>query len=248
MRTNDISITVEKIYHAAADPRGWNAVLSDIASITKSTMSCLFWSGSRRTHYDYIASLGVPEWYLKEYAEYFVETDEWFKGGRGILKSGWVGRSQELCSDQRLARTEFYSDFLRRADVFHQCGGVMTMAGCRLATVSLLRPKKLGAYDQSSVEAIKLLMPHLQRAMRLHEKFVDLREHDMSMEAALQTLATAMILTDSERKVLFANRAAQAILDRRDGLLVVRGGIGATSRSESTQLSALVGAATPRVG
>ena len=60
-------------------------------------MSCLFLvPGTCRADYNHIASLGIPDWYLREYADHFVETDEWFKGGRGVLKSGWVGGSQGL--------------------------------------------------------------------------------------------------------------------------------------------------------
>lgn len=242
---NQISAIIGKIYDAAAEPREWNVFLSDLAGLTDSTMSCLFWSGTCRADYNHIASLGIPDWYLREYADHFVETDEWFKGGRGVLKSGWVGRSEELCSDQRLAKTEFYSDFLRRANVFHQCGGVMAMTGKRLATLSLLRPRKRGGYDESSVKLLTLLTPHLQRAVQLHQKFVDLREHDVSMEAALQTLATPVILTDSLGQLLFANRAAEAILDRHDGLILVRRRIAATVPSDSSELRALLSAAAP---
>jgi DNA-binding CsgD family transcriptional regulator/PAS domain-containing protein len=240
-----ISTIIGKIYDAAAEPRAWNLFLADLAQLTGSTMSCLFWSGTSRTDYNYIASQGIPDWYIREYSEHFIETDEWFKGGKGVLKSGWVGRSQELCTDQQLAKTEFYSDFLRRADVFHQCGGVMAMTGETLATLSLLRPRKYGPYEKSSVDTLRVLTPHLQKAIRIHKKFVDLRAHHISMEAALQTMAAPLILTDSRGELLFANRAAVEILDRRDGLMIVRGRIGATVPFDSAQLSALLIAAAP---
>ena len=120
------------------------------------------------------------------------------------------------------------------------------MTGKTSATSSLLRPRKRGGYDESSVKLLTLLTPHLQRAVQLHQKFVDLREHDVSMEAALQTLATPVILTDSLGELLFANRAAEAILrHRHDGLILVRRRIAATVPSDSSELRALLSAAAP---
>src|SRR5262249_53430918 len=71
----------------------------------------------------------------------YAEVDEWFKGGAGIIRTGWVGTSQMLCPDAKLVKSEFYSDFLRPFDVFNQCGGIIRHTGTANSAISLLRPE-----------------------------------------------------------------------------------------------------------
>lgn len=62
------------------------------------------------------------------------------------------------------------------------------------------------------------------------------------METALDHLHTALVLVDATAKVLFANRNARAIVDRRDGLAFCRGELVAQDVSARAALRAIVAA------
>ncbi len=66
-----------------------------------------------------------PYEHFKQCRDHYAQEDVWVKGGQGILRTGWVGVEQSLCPEEKLTKSEFYSDFSRHCDVFHQCGGIL---------------------------------------------------------------------------------------------------------------------------
>jgi DNA-binding CsgD family transcriptional regulator/PAS domain-containing protein len=234
---------VDTIYEAAARPDSWQHFLSNLAEVCCCTTAVLFWRDAVRKQYDYTASFGMSPEYFRLYSEHFGEVDEWFKGGAGVLKTGWVGTGEMLCSERLLVKTEFYSDFLRPFDVFHQCGGIIQKQGSVDAAISLLRPRKAGEFGHSDVRTISTLMPHLQRAMQLHQKLTDLRDYGRTLEDALHQINLGIVLLNTKGEVVLFNEAAGALFERRDGLLIQHNKVVASAHRETAKLNALISAA-----
>jgi DNA-binding CsgD family transcriptional regulator len=77
--------------------------------------------------------------------------------------------------------------------------------------------------DSESVETKTVLepvLPHLRRAVDIMLRTKTLRQRHDSATASLDRVPQPVILLDSNRCVVFANRAAVRILRRRDGLAV----------------------------
>jgi DNA-binding CsgD family transcriptional regulator len=234
---------VAKIYEAAGNPSAWNDFLRTFAEAGGGTMAALFRHDGTNQQYDVLAFHGVPDEYIRLYLQHYAEKDEWIKGGLGILETGWVGSSQTLCSDAKLLQTEFYSDFLRRYDLFHQCGGIVQQTATARSAITLLRPRRKGFFNESETTLLRTLMPHLQQAMKLHQQFVDLRAHSRSLETAIDSLAIGIIFLDDEGKVLLLNRKAEALIRQEDGLLLTDKRISASVPQDSSRLKAAVVAA-----
>jgi len=242
-QSNQVSDLVSKVYDAAARPNAWKTFLDSFATVSHASAAALFWHDKENRQYDIMALHGTPDEYVPLYTQHYGEVDEWITRGKGILRSGWVGTSQMLCPDAELVKTEFHSDFLRRFGLFHQFGGILTQdAGARSA-ITLLRPKRQGSFGAKDVRLLDILMPHLQRAMAIRRRLVDLEAQNHSLECALDLFPSGIIFVSAKMEVMRVNRSAQTLLNRKNGLLMRGKNLAAYARHESAQLQRAVVAA-----
>jgi len=201
-RSDQISDLVSKVYDAAAGPNGWNTFLGAFATASHALVAALFWHDEENRRYDIMALHGAPDEYVSLYTQHYAEVDEWITRGKGVLRTGWVGTSQMLCPDTDLIKTEFHSDYLRRFGLFHQFGGILTQHGRARSAITLLRPKRHGSFGPKEVRLLDVLMPHLQRAMAIRQKFVDLEAQNHSLECALDLFPSGIIFVSTKMKVM----------------------------------------------
>jgi DNA-binding CsgD family transcriptional regulator/PAS domain-containing protein len=91
------------------------------------------------------------------------------------------------------------------------------------STLSLGRHGSAGLIGSFEVEAIRLLAPHLRRAV-LISRVLDARSMvAASFASALDTLANAVVLVDRNLRIVHANRAGGSILSVADPLSAVGG-------------------------
>ena len=94
------------------------------------------------------------------------------------------------------------------------------------------------------LDILHFLVPHLQRAFKLHFELSDLKARAERSETALDLLATAVIFLDHKGDILLMNRCAEELLGRKDGLRLEQGKLIANVSSESAALDAMISAAT----
>lgn len=105
--------------------------------------------------------------------------------------------------------TPFYNDFLHR----HGVGSLMMAFPLRQPgvdhVVSFQRERERGPFDVRHEEALKQLVPHLQRAIELRLKLRSLERQVAWSLAALEAFSTPILLLDAGGRLLSGNRAAQ---------------------------------------
>jgi DNA-binding CsgD family transcriptional regulator/PAS domain-containing protein len=230
---------IPKIYDALGNHQAWAAVLGEFARLQKAQMAVLVWHDPENERYIGQVSYEMPDEYRTLYRDYYGRCDEWFKGGAGKITPGWVGTGQMLCSDELLVRSEFYCDYLRKYDVFYQCGAILSQTKAASSAISLLRPKRRGAFRDSNVATLRLLLPHLQRAVQIQQKVAELNARSVSLESAIDHMNVGIVFVDSKGKVLHFNTRAEELLRRNDGLSLTQKHLRASSARESSELQSM---------
>lgn len=231
---------VGSVYDAAANPTLWEPFLSALAKTCRADSAAL-------VMHDF--GLGIhtvsASWHLNPYGdslykEHYGSVDVWSMRAR----SKPVGRaftSGQLCPFEELVRTEFYNDFLFRYGVVHGMFGLVERDVTSWASVSLYRGPLSCEFRDSDLDTLSLLVPHIQRAFKLHFQFSELKEHADGIESALNMLATGVVFLGHKNSVLFMNTGAEELLNRKDGLLLTQGKLNAAVYSESASLRAMIG-------
>src|ERR1041385_2330839 len=99
---------------------------------------------------------------------------------------------------------------------------------------------KNSPFSQEDIRVVASLKPHLQRAVRLQLRIAVLEAQQQATSDALNRWFLGVILLNSKGGVLMMNRAAELILNQRDGLVFDSNGLRATRSSETVALQKLI--------
>jgi DNA-binding CsgD family transcriptional regulator/PAS domain-containing protein len=240
----DVLDLVGRIYECAAEPVAWQDFLAGLARLGRGRFAAITYHDNQRDKHLISAQFGIPPEFQRLYGEHYGAMDEWLRGARGVSRTGWVGTGQMLVPDATLAKSEFYNDHLRLMDnAFHLCAAQIRQEGSAVGVVSVMRPRSAGPFGESQLRLLRILLPHLQRAIQLHHRFVALQNDSDMFESALDGVTMAIVFVDATGRIIAANRPASALLAKRDGLIATREGLRASSVRESAQLEKLIRAA-----
>lgn len=157
-------------------------------------------------------------------------------------------RTAEVVSAPHFRRTEFYGDWVTPSGihdaVFVNMGRIETESLTLCLTAR--RPEPLD--DPELPRALRLLVPHLQMALRTRARLVALETAEGRALAALEQTRDGVVLVTPDRRILFRNTAAAEILDRRDGLAMVGEHLRATGETENRTLGVLLARAGEQRG
>jgi DNA-binding CsgD family transcriptional regulator len=228
------------IYESASEPSVWPKFLerySDAVRCT-STSLLLFDTDQRAGNIQAAARFDPVD--LRRYNEYYVGVDPWGAHARQLIVAGAVLPGESLCPCRVLERSEFYADFLRPMDVFHEFCGIVSLDDSTASVIASLRPRRRGPFQEEELSLLKTLMPHLQRALALHRRLGSLQSSAQSALTVLDRLPYGVVLLSTDARVVLINRYAKTIVDQSDGLTVRQQELRSCSWDSNKRLQALI--------
>jgi|HubBroStandDraft_6_1064221.scaffolds.fasta_scaffold35518_2 DNA-binding CsgD family transcriptional regulator len=230
-----LSRLLGSLYDAAADPALWDPFLTQLAQSTGARSAGLVMLGVGQNVFRIAASWELDPEANRLYEEHYCSMDVWAQ--RGLSKPpGYVCNSEALISLEEMATTEIYNDFMVRFGIEHGLFGMVENSRSLWASVSLYRDSSSSAFQSSELDILRFLAPHMQRALKLHLQFSELKARSGGLEKALDMLPTGIIFLGSKGEIVLINRSASALLSERDGLLATCAGLRAERLAESSLL------------
>lgn len=247
---------VGRIYEAACEPDAWPEFLETFAEAVRGESTQVLHYDVEHHQGNLTATARLDPWFKARYDEHFGALDPWGAHGRHLMTTGNVVTGQMLCPDSILIKSEFYQDFMRHVDAFHQFCGFIYKGDSAFSLISTLRPLRKGPFGDDAVQLLSALMPHLQRALQLHRKIVGLQRRADSAANALDRLPAGFLAMDQQGHLILLNQRAADILALGDGLILGRNGLITRRREETARLELLIrgalstasGQATPSGG
>ncbi|ATQ42912.1 hypothetical protein CSW64_11085 [Caulobacter mirabilis] len=162
---------------------------------------------------------------VRAYAEHFVDTSPYVERGLTKLPVGRARLSEAVISNDDLARTEFYNDFIRARGLGCYAAGVIIERNQRRSVaLSLADHKDDADRRQGQLRLLDLLTPHIARAFRLHGLLDRERQQGRAALLVFETWAHAALLLSSDGRLVTMNRAAEQMAALRDGIALSRDG------------------------
>ncbi len=241
-----LSRLLHKLYSAPSVPELWPEFLSELSSILKLTGAAILHHDMQHDKYNVeLASGSDPSW-RNLYGRYYGSLDVWrpafLKKAEGEFAFG-----AELCPETETKRTEFYNDYLVKHDI-RLFGAMATLKRPEhIEHISLYHSWKDRGPEKGTPEVMRLIFPHLQSALHLRRRIIDLAARSCSMESALDLMEYGIVLLNDRGCVLQTNYCAEALLRQSDGLRLRDGRIECDSHAESLQLHSLIEASVKAV-
>ena len=237
-----LSDLIGRIYDCALDPEGWPDVLADInrrLGFLQATLTLQAMPGGAVLLS--VASGIADDWLMRSTA-YGPEVIE---GWGGVARIAAVPIEEPaLLSEMNPSlfdgshRNAFYDEWYWPQGLLDTAAVVLTRDGQSLASISLTRHETQGPIGPQEVDAIRLLAPHLRRAVTI-SRLLDVRAvAAATFQSVIDRAGTPILVVDDQLGLLHANGAAQALLDARD-TLVFNGQKLATTVPAVTQALAL---------
>ncbi len=154
---------------------------------------------------------------------------------RGLLTTGSVMRDQELLTDQEFLDSIFYKEYLAHTNLGRVIAGIVfePKDNDGKAVVCACHQAFDVPFTQAESDKLKLLMPHLSRALGVMFKLRDAEFKVASSLRALNSLSRGVVLFNALGQVCYANDSAKDLLKINDGL-----GLKSTDKADIWQLKA----------
>jgi DNA-binding CsgD family transcriptional regulator len=152
----------------------------------------------------------------------------------------WIS---ECLPETVLRRDEWYNDYLLRAGIDEAVGVRLFESASHVVVFGVSHGNDRAPFTAAGTAALQELLEPLAKAARLHTELGSLGWEPAIALRALDQLAAAVIVADSDGRVIQANRAAERVLQRGDGLTVRDGKLGALHVFDSERFDASIAAA-----
>jgi DNA-binding CsgD family transcriptional regulator len=232
---------VDRIYQGAFTGGGWAGALRDLAVAFRSeaanTASFGLPTGSLRA----ISFVGIEPYYQVSYSRLAGLPDmrrSWQCLG-ACIHSRVVTDENIVPAGSGLLQSRFVNEWLRPQGMDHHLIAICTPARSEIGGYFFGRPKRAGAYDVDAVAVLKVLQPHLARAMQVGLRLAT----DMARGRALDAFdrrSEGVLLVDGKCGVLWANQAAEGLITAGDRLSSMGRALACHRADETCKLRQLV--------
>lgn len=170
----------------------------------------------------------------------FANSNPWVRATQPLWRPGLVIASHAVVPVSRLRRTDYYDGILQPARLEHAFGACLFRHGDDVLNFTLVRSGARGPYEAHELKRVRVLIPHLRRAVQVGTKLAELEKTRAALADGLERLQHAVFIVEGSGRVIFANRAARNVADERDGLSIARDGLAAAAQTERSALRSLV--------
>lgn len=212
------------IYEAGVHPRRWPDAVAAIADSMAASKGLLFTPYLATQHGGVVFPFRFPEAALQMWATTYIEQDLWAinSAKKGLFRTGLAVLDDDMVDRKEFLASAFYRDFLRGFGIGRVCAGVVFGGSPDLPgmVLSVYRADRDPAFTREDARWMSLIVPHLSRAMGIMQRLDTARVQIASLLASFDRLRFGVALLNERMQVLHLNPAAQAVLNRGDGLRI----------------------------
>lgn len=232
---------IASLYDAALDDRLWPDALRRLTEVTGSQASS-FWVLDRSSpsllHPTFI-TINFDRKAVDEYLGGMAPLDPTVRylvahPQESIVHDGMLGSGRD-------EQTRCYLDWHERSvETRFRLVGQCDLAEGLQAGVALHRARESGRYEIADIERFRLMHQHLRRALTVGARVGSLTSLQRVGEELVDRSGAAIFLLDSAGRVVFMNRAAEALKGYQEGLRIATDGLHLPIGPEDEQLQSLI--------
>jgi DNA-binding CsgD family transcriptional regulator len=237
-----------RIYEVNHGSGNWAPLLDEIGQYLRGRAVALISHDFFHNQGFIFAASGYDQKSLGSYTLHHARRNVWLAQESDYRAPGKIHIGEDVVPESELVRTEFYSNWLHPQDLHHRLCAVLSRARATAVFLEVMRPRGWGRFEHTDIERCRLLLPHLQRVLRMHHRLTELEVERDAAFGALDHLPWGVVLVDHHGSRLVANRRAQEILMAGDGLMAHGDSLRAELADETARLDRLLCSALKGAG
>jgi DNA-binding CsgD family transcriptional regulator len=220
--TQALSDLIGAIYDTTIDPSRWTGVLAQAMHFVGGTGAGLFTKNAAVQSGSVQYVTGIEPDYQRSYFESYITLDPATVGHFFADVDQPIGIEDILPYDEFVA-SRFYREWVRPQGLVDFISSVLDKSMTNVAMFGVFRHERNGVADARARHRMRLISPHIRRAVVIGRMF-DLKAAEAATFAdALDGLSAAMFLGSPQGRIVHANVAGHALLDSGDMLRAIAG-------------------------
>jgi len=235
-----VHAVIQALYDAAMDETLWPEALKKLTDLTDS-QGASFWvlDGSEHPRLPTFATINFDPKFIEEYLDSMVPLDPTVQylvchPDEPIVHDGLV------ITEGEKDRHPYYDWQRHHSDSRFRMVGQVHPAPAVQAGVALHRRRQAGRYETIDIERFAILQRHLERALRIGFSLGSLGAIQQCTTELLDRNPAAVLLLDQHKRIVYANRSAQAFYTNCDGIKLSAGGIAVLRKQDNDRLLCLI--------
>jgi DNA-binding CsgD family transcriptional regulator/PAS domain-containing protein len=224
-----LSGLIGAVYDAALDQSLWEGVLERAAHFVGGSGATLFSKDATARPANLSHQLGklhcevgIDPHYRRLYFDRYARLDP-VATGHFLVELEQPFAIADLMPRHEFVQTRFYQEWVRPQGLIDFVGAALDKSTASVAMFGVLRHERNGVVDDETRHRMRLIVPHIRRAVLIGRMF-DLKAAEAATFAdTLDGLSAGMCLVDAAGRMVHANAAAHAILGVGDILRAVDG-------------------------
>lgn len=234
---------VGSIYDTVLDRTIWPDVLRRLSLFVPGAASAVFWEDAADQRGDvYFYDGGIAPHYKDLYFKEYVGQNP-ITIPRLFAKVEKPIATGDLVPYEEFLQTSFYREWAQPQGLVDFVSVTLEKTGWKAAMFGVFRHARHGRVDETARGRMRLIAPHIQRAV-LISKVVDFKRGEAdSFAETLDGLRAAVILVDAGGRIVHANASAAGLLSDGDVVQAVNGALAASAAHANERLRTVFAAA-----
>lgn len=140
-----------------------------------------------------------------------------------LMDVGSVAALSRVLDMEEYKASVFYREWAEPQGYLDVCVAMLDKSGTAMGMIGVTRHDRDGPHTDENIARLKALTPHICRAVKLSRQFAALEAKLGIFSDAISALGDAVFVLDDQARVLFHNKAAQALLEVCPALTIASG-------------------------
>lgn len=236
--------TIRTIYRAAVDHDAWAAALKGVCDLTGSAGIHLLSMKTSTKLIPFSLAVGLPDTGVDEYDRHLVTT---CPRALNVLRNPNQSYycDYQHTTESQMDRSAHYDWFRSQGGFRYYLASLLVQTTDSTVIASLQRTISQGHAQEQETLLFQKLSAHLSQAVAIHQRFQEINRMHALATAALDRMSFGVVILAPDRRIVYANRAADAILSEQDGLKADGFGLHALHPADNAPFQTLLGRAAP---
>jgi len=209
---------VGEIYEAAYNPEHWDIMIKQLCKLLNAKSAGIFVQDYETGRNHVVAEFGLPKLFGYLYNLGLGKKDVIFN----LMINQPVGKVETVLTyENALKEYPVYTRLLMKpANTFFIAGAALFNDKEWYGGIGIHRTKEQGDFEADTLEALALLTPHFQRALKIQREFQKLRLGLQNLDSVLARITLGVVIVNERQTVQFINPIAKSIIKQHPALQI----------------------------
>ena len=227
MSEEALSALISEVYDAALDPSLWRDILEKSSAYVGGSGAAIYSKDLVSKTADITHGFGVDHQYQQSYIDTYVRIDP-STSGFFFFDVGEVVTTPDILPYDEFLNSRFYKEWAQPQGWVDMATSVLEKSTTSYAVFSVFRHEQDGLSDNLMRHRMKLLVPHVRRAVLISKTIQLNRAEAATLTDTLDSLAAGLFLMGEKGRLVQANMAGHAIISEGSILRAAGGRLIAT--------------------